>query len=47
MTKFDTETATGIYMNESNGININSEPALEVDTITQGAKGILPASAGE
>ena len=39
ITKFDTETATGIYMNESNGINISSGPALEVDAITRGGKG--------
>ena len=39
ITKFDTETATGIYMNESNGININSGPTLEIDAITRGGKG--------
>lgn len=39
ITKFDTETTTGIYMNESNGININSGPTLEVDAITRGGKG--------
>lgn len=39
ITKFDTETTTGIYMNESNGININSGPTLEVDAVTRGGQG--------
>ena len=39
ITKFDTETSTGIYMNESNGININAEPTLEVNAVTRGGQG--------
>ena len=39
VTKFDTETSTGIYMNEYNSININTGPALEVNAITRGGKG--------
>lgn len=39
ITKFDTETTTGIYMNESNGININSGPSLEMNAVTRGGQG--------
>lgn len=39
ITKFDTETTTGIYMNENNGIYLTSGPTFEVDPITRGGRG--------
>ena len=39
ITKFDTETTTGIYMDEHNGISLASGPTFEVDPITRGGQG--------